>query len=159
MSEALLTFSPWFSLIPSYPRDNKLTWHRALNACCTFSAYGGLGVIIYNKYINNWPHFTSWHGFLGIIVCCTLAVQASGGVIAMNPSLLPFKIKRVILKRMHAFSGTVIFTGAMVTLTLAMYTTWFSANVDNSYIWGACCACPVILFSTIFVQFIKNRLF
>ena len=157
MSEAIMNYSPWFSLIPTSPRDTKTRWHWLVNAAAMICAYTGLACISYNKYINDAPHYTTWHGFAGILVCGTLAIQASGGIIQMYPTLLPFTIKRVILKRLHAFSGSVTFTGAMVTLVLGLYTTWFCANVENAYLWGLCCACPVVIFSTVFFQFVKNH--
>ena len=157
MSEGILTYSIWFSLIPSSPRDQKTRWHWLLHVAAMICAYTGLAAITYNKYINHFSHYSTWHGFFGIIVCGTLAIQASGGIIQMYPSILPFTIRRVLLKRLHAFSGSVTFSVAMVTLILGLYTTWFSANVENRYIWGVACSCPVVMFSAVFFQFLKNH--
>ena len=158
MSEAVLSYSAWFSLIPTSPRDTKTRWHWLLNAAAMVCAYTGLACISYNKYINDSPHYTSWHGLFGIIVCGTLAIQASGGIIQMYPSILPFAIRRVLLKRLHAFSGSVTFSVAMVTLVLGLYTTWFCAAVESGYLWGACCVCPVVMLSAVFSQFVKNHI-
>ena len=157
MSEGVLSFSAWFSLYPSAARDIKTRWHWVLLVLTMVSAYSGLAAITYNKIINNKHHYVSWHGFSGIIVCGTLALQASGGLVQMYPSILPFAIRRVILKRLHAFSGTVTFSGAMLTLVLGLYTKWFSGNVASPYLWWACCACPVVMFSAVFFQFVKNH--
>lgn len=157
MAEGVLTFSNWFSLIPYSSRDLKNTWHWALHAAALTTAYTGLAAISYVKYTNQKAHYTTWHGLLGINVCCILAVQASGGIVETYPSLLPFTVRKVVLKRLHAFFGTVMFTVAMATTVLGLYSTWFSANVDNQYLWGACCVCPVVMFSAVFVQFVKNH--
>lgn len=158
MVEAILLFSPWFSLSKATPRNDKIFYHGFLHGCALVCAYTGLAAITYNKYRNQSSHYTSWHGFLGIIVCCAIAVQASGGIIELYPSLLPFTIRKVILKRLHAISGTIVFGGAMIVIVLSMYTTWFSANVPNIVVWGFCCSCPVIIVVAVIIQFIRNHL-
>lgn len=157
MSEGILTFSKWFSLIPFSSRDQKTTWHWLLHSAALIAAYTGLAAISYVKYTNQKAHYTTWHGILGITVCCTLAIQASGGIIEMYPTILPFTIRKVILKRLHAFSGSVTFAIGMATTVLGLYSTWFNANLDNKYLWAMCCACPVVMFSAVFLQFLKNH--
>lgn len=158
MVESILLFSPWVSVGLATTRKDKIFWHWCLHSSALACAYTGLGVITYNKVLNRSPHYTSWHGFLGIIVCCSLAVQASGGIIEMYPSLLPFKIRKVVLKRLHAFSGTVTFTGAMVVVTLGLYSNWLTANVSNAVIWSILCCCPSLIWVIVIGQFVRNHI-
>ena len=157
MAESILIFSPWFSPMMNSPRNDKTRWHWVMQACGMCCAYTGLAIISYNKYINKALHYTTWHGFAGIIVCCLLAVQASNGIVAMYPEVMPIKMKRAIIKRMHAFSGTsVTFTGAMLTIGLALYSSWFTANIKNHVVWCMSLACPIIIVCAVTAQFIRN---
>lgn len=158
MTEGILTYSRWFTLLPTSSREVKTRWHWILQASAMTCAYTGLTAITYTKYSNDKPHYTSWHGSLGIIVCGTLALQASGGIIQMYPTILPFTVKRVWLKRLHAFCGSVAFSGGLLVLVLSLYSNWFNGKVDNVYLWGVCCVCPVVVFSAVLFQFVKNHL-
>ena len=159
MMEAIVIFSPWFSVgLGGSSHNGKVFYHWVLQACGLACAYVGLGVISYNKFINGYPHYTSWHGFMGILVCCSLAVQACGGIIELYPTALPFKVRKVILKRLHAFSGTVTFTGAMITLVLSLYSNWFLNQVSNILLWTALAACPVLILIIVIGQFARNHL-
>ena len=157
MAEAVLVFSPWFSPLLNSPRNDKTRWHWVMQICAMCCAYTGLAIITYNKYLHNSVHYASWHGLTGIIVCCLLAVQASGGILTMYPDILPIKMKRVFIKFMHASSATfVTFSGAMAAIFLGLYSTWFSANVHNLVVWSLCLACPILVGLTILLQFVRN---
>lgn len=157
MMEAIVIFSPWFSIGLGSSHSGKVFWHWVIHVCALICAYIGLGVISYNKYINGYPHYTSWHGFIGIIVCCTLAVQACGGIIELYPTALPFKVRKVILKRLHALSGTITFTGAMTTVLLGLYSNWFLNHVSNILLWSVLATCPMLILVIIIIQFVRNH--
>ena len=157
MAEAVLVFSPWFSPLLNSPRNDKTRWHWMIQTGAMCCAYTGLAIISYNKYRRGAVHYSSWHGLTGIVVCCLLAVQASGGILTMYPDILPFKMKRVLLKLMHASSATFItFSGAMAAITLALYSTWFSSNVTNQVVWSLCLASPIFMELIVLLQFIRN---
>ena len=156
MSEAVLLLSPWFSVIPGLDHRTTTLWHWVLQGCALACAYTGLAVITYNKYQNRYPHYTSWHGTAGIIVCCLLAFQVSGGILLLYPAILPFSISKANLKRMHALSGTLVFGGAMATLVLGLYSSWFSGSVQHWLMWRACAVCPPLLFLLVLLQFGRN---
>jgi len=111
MSEAILMYSPMSSLAISSDRADKTRWHWVLQACAVASAYTGLAIITCNKYLNGYPHYTSWHGSIGIFQCGMIALQVSGGILEQFPDILPFKVRLVLLKRMHAFFGMLTFFG------------------------------------------------
>jgi cytochrome b-561 domain-containing protein 2 len=157
MTESIVLFSPWFALNPSISHEGKKFWHWFLHVCALMCAYTGLAVIIINKHNNLSLHFTTWHGTFGIVVCCLIAVQSTGGIIQLEPSLLPFKIRRVILKRLHAVSGTLTFIGVLTTLVLSLYSNWFLSVVFNDATWWIICSCPVTIGLIVIVQFIRNH--
>ena len=74
----------------------------------------------------------------------------------MYPSLLPFPVKKAILKRLHAFSGSLMFAGAMAAVVLGMFSNWFTANVGYGVVRGACSICPAVILLAVLAQFIRN---
>lgn len=155
-SEAILMYSPMSSLAISSDRADKTRWHWVLQACAVVSAYTGLAVITCNKYLNRYPHYTSWHGSIGIFQCGMIALQVSGGILEQFPDILPFKVRLVLLKRMHAFFGMLTFFGGLTTVTLGLYSSWFVANVHN-LLWKACFSCPTVLAVTVLVQVARSQ--
>ena len=74
----------------------------------------------------------------------------------MYPEILPFKIRLVTLKRIHALFGTLIFIGGMAVLSLGLYTTWFVANTDAN-VWTFCVGCLALIGLYVFAQVVKNH--
>lgn len=154
MPEGLLLFSPWSSpLIATH--SVKVRWHWMLQAGMAVSALTGFIIITANKMLNGSPHYTSWHGTFGLYVMATLTFQLSGGVLHMYPEVLPFKIRLVTMKRMHALFGTVIFTGGMGVVSLGLYSSWFAANADERQ-WLFCAICLIMTELYILMQVLRN---
>lgn len=156
MSEGILMFSPWSSLAFNGKWADKTLWHWVLQACAVTAAYTGLAIITCNKYLNGSPHYTSWHGSIGIFQCGVIAIQISGGILEQFPDILPFKVRLVYLKRLHAFFGVLTYFGGLTTLVLGLYSSWFVANVDG-LLWKACCGCPVVLAVVVLIQVARSR--
>ena len=76
----------------------------------------------------------------------------------MWPEILPFKLRLVTLKRLHAVSGMCSYLGALSALVLSLYSNWFVANVQNTYMWLACLGCLVLLGLAVVVQVVRNHL-
>ena len=74
----------------------------------------------------------------------------------MYPDLLPFKVRLVTLKRLHAFFGMITYFGGLATVELGLYTSWFVANV-HEVAWKACVCCPVVLGIVVLVQVGRNH--
>ena len=149
-------FSPWSSPIFTSVRPDKVRWHWVLQACVAVATYTGLAVITCNKVLNGSPHYTSWHGTLGVTMCGIIAIQISGGIVEMYPDILPFKLRLVTLKRLHAFFGMLTYFGGLTTVALGLYSAWFVANV-NDIVWKACFCCPVVLGACVLIQVARNH--
>ena len=88
----------------------------------------------------------------------TIAVQAAGGIAVMWPNLLPFKIRPVTLKRLHAVCGVINFCGAIFALILGLYSTWFVAST-NGLVWMVSLGSLVLLALALPLQVIHNHFY
>ena len=157
MSEAIFIFSPWFSpMVSNGSHSTKVRWHWVIQLCAVVSCFTGLVIITVNKMINGSPHYTSWHGLSGVLLCGFVALQTSGGLVELYPDILPFKVRLVTLKRLHAFNGMLTFFGGVAVLMLGLYSSWFVANV-LLIVWQLCIVCPPLLGLIVFVQVIRNH--
>lgn len=150
-------FSPWSSpMLRGGERATKVRWHWVLQGSAVVSMFTGFAIITANKMINGYPHYTSWHGLGGLIICGIVTMQTSGGILELYPEILPFKVRLVVLKRLHAFFGMVTYFGGLSVLTLGLYTSWFVANVDQ-LVWKASFLSPILLGLTVLVQVVRNH--
>ena len=156
MSEAILLFSVWSSPMHGSPRASKVQWHWALQASSLLCAYTGLAVITVNKVQAGKQHYTSWHGLAGITLCGAIALQAAGGIAIMWPGVLPFKVRPVVLKRVHAAYGVANYCGALFVLLLGLYSTWFVATAANTVVWTVCVCSLFLLALTLPIQVAYN---
>ena len=157
MTEALYMFSPWSSPMGrGSDRSTKVQWHWVLNGSALVSMLTGFSIITANKMVNGSPHYTSWHGYAGLILCSVVMMQISGGIVELYPDILPFKVRLVVLKRLHALSGMLTYFGGLSVLTLGLYSSWFVANVDH-LVWKMCFVCPILLGLTVFAQVVRNH--
>ena len=138
------------------PRASKVQWHWVLQACSLLSAYTGLAVITARKVQAGKQHYTTWHGVMGISVCGSIALQAAGGIAVMWPGALPFKARPVVLKRLHAVCGVANYCGALLTLFLGLYSTWFAATAASNVVWTLCSASLLLLAFTLPLQVAYN---
>merc|ERR1712228_1069306 len=61
----------------------------------------GVAVIYYNKILNDKPHFTSWHGLVGIVTIALFASQALGGIFVLYPATVLGFISKSDIKKFH----------------------------------------------------------
>ncbi len=156
MPEAILLFSPWSSPVPS-PHSSKVRWHWLLQAAMAVSALTGFIVITANKIINGAPHYTSWHGTLGVYLLGGVTFQLSGGLLHMYPEIMPFKVRMVTMKRLHALFGTVMFTVGIGVVSLGLYSSWCVANMDEN-LWMFCAVCLGVTQLYVLAQVLRNYL-
>ncbi|XP_005992722.1 transmembrane reductase CYB561D2 [Latimeria chalumnae] len=130
MTEAVLVFSPESSPIQSFSRKVKARCHWVLQVLAVLCALLGLAIIIYNKYINDKPHFATWHGLIGLISVMYACGQSLGGVSLLYPKLVKgWSLAK--LKLYHATSGLVGYLLGTTSLLLGMCSLWFTASVTG----------------------------
>ncbi|XP_072328162.1 transmembrane reductase CYB561D2 isoform X1 [Scyliorhinus torazame] len=143
MTQAILLFSPETSLILSYSRKIKVRVHWLLQGLTTMCAILGLTIISYNKYLNDKPHFTSWHGLVGLVTVFYICMQSIGGVSLLYPKLMGnWSLSK--LKLYHATSGLVGYLLGCTSLLLGMCSSWFTETV-NGISWYIAVCCPALL--------------
>ncbi|XP_041634242.1 cytochrome b561 domain-containing protein 2 [Cheilinus undulatus] len=142
MTEAILLFSPHGSPIKRLPHKTKGRVHWILQVLCVSCAVLGLAAISYNKHLNDKPHFTSWHGFLGLLTVCVVGLQSVAAVPLIYHSLAKgWSLAK--LKRYHAASGLVTYLLGSASLLLGLCSAWFTKSVDG-YMWYLPALCPVL---------------
>lgn len=142
MTEAILLFSPHGSPMKRFSHKTKGRVHWILQCLCVSSAVLGLAAIFYNKHLNGKPHFTSWHGFLGLLCVCVVGLQCLAAVPLIYHSLAKgWSLAK--LKRYHAASGLVTYLLGSASLLLGLCSTWFTTSVLG-YTWYLSALCPAV---------------
>lgn len=142
MTEAILLFSPEGSPIKSFSHSTKVGIHRLLQGLCASCAVLGFAAIFYNKHLTDKPHFTSWHGLLGLLTMCAVVAQSLAAMPLGYPSLAKgWSLAK--LKRYHAASGIVTYLLASGSLLLGLCSAGFSASVSE-YTWYLSALCPAL---------------
>lgn len=142
MTEAILLFSPHGSPIRRFPHKTKGRVHWILQCLCVSCAVLGLTAIFYNKHLNGKPHFTSWHGLLGLLTVCVVLLQSLAAVPLIYHSLAKgWSLAK--LKRYHAASGLVTYLLASGTLLLGISSAWFTAAVGE-FTWYLSALCTAL---------------
>uniref|UniRef100_W5L2Y0 ascorbate ferrireductase (transmembrane) n=1 Tax=Astyanax mexicanus TaxID=7994 RepID=W5L2Y0_ASTMX len=142
MTEAILLFSPHSSPVGKLKHQTKVRLHWILQSLSSFCAVVGLITIFYNKHLNDKPHFTSWHGLIGVITVCVVVLQSVGAL-----PLLYHKLAKgwslAKLKRYHAASGLLTYLLGSSSLLLGICSSWFTGSVSG-YAWYLFVFCPVL---------------
>ncbi|WWC63132.1 uncharacterized protein I303_105732 [Kwoniella dejecticola CBS 10117] len=81
----------------------------------------GSVAMVYNKYLHGAPHFTSWHGKLGLISICWILAQASIGAASVwfDGKLFGGKESAKRVYKYHRLSGYLLITLMLSTIYLA----------------------------------------
>lgn len=142
MTEAVLLFNPYSSPVRKLKHKTKGRLHWVLQCLCACCATVGLCAIVYNKNLNDKPHFTSWHGLIGVITVAVVGLQSLGGLALLYPKLAKgWSLAK--LKRYHATSGLLTYLLGSVSLFLGLCSLWFSSSVSG-YVWYLSVLCPVL---------------
>lgn len=142
MTEAILLFSPHGSPIKRFKHQTKGRVHWILQCLCVSCAVLGVAAIFYNKHLHGKPHFTSWHGLLGLLTVCVVGLQSVAAVPLIYHSLAKgWSLAK--LKRYHAASGLVTYLLGSVSLLLGLSSAWFTASV-REYTWYLSALCPAL---------------
>ncbi|XP_014671365.1 PREDICTED: cytochrome b561 domain-containing protein 2-like [Priapulus caudatus] len=157
MTEAILMFSPESSLLSKYSHAAKTTGHGLLQAATVLCALSGFGAIWYNKELKHRAHFTSWHGTMGVITITYICVQILGGIALKMKWLVGKRITLAQNKLYHATSGLLLYLCGLTTLSLGIYSGWFTQRVQVP-VQYACLGSVVILAFTVVNQVTKAYL-
>lgn len=142
MTEAVLVFSPDSSLLRSFSRKVRVCCHwivQVLTLCCALT---GLIIIIFNKYLNDKPHFVTWHAFIGLITVLYICMQCLGGTSLLYPKLLNWPLAK--LKLYHVTSGMIGYLLGTTSLLLGMCSLWFTTSVVGIS-WYVAVVCPILV--------------
>ncbi|KAF4093522.1 hypothetical protein AMELA_G00002980 [Ameiurus melas] len=150
MTEAILLFSQHSSPAGKLKHQVKSRLHWILQCSCVSCALLGLGAVVYNKNLNSKPHFSTWHGLVGMVTVCVVAVQS----VAALP-LVYHKLAKgwslAKLKRYHAAAGLVTYLLGSASLILGACSTWFTSSVGGNA-WYVIVLCPVVAALTVMSQ-------
>lgn len=158
--QGLMVFNRSSSLVSAWKVPDKVNAHGWMLFAGLCSALAGFVVIYITKNRGGKQHFTSWHGYLGLIVTLYMCVQVVAGVYLKYAGLkavnLPPGVSLGQVKNMHSISGTFSSTAALVVLFLGLQSSWFN-SVANYYAWGVGAILLVFLGMTIVAQ-LQQRL-
>ena len=150
MPEAIYVFSK-YGLASRSLRSTRVTAHWLILGLAAVAHSIGYAVIYYNKEINDKPHYTSWHGLMGLVTSVLFWIQLCVGVFAKYPKLLEsfMSVKRV--RTNHALFGTLIFTTGMATMILALWSNWFATNASPLAFYGALVLNVALMLTTLVI--------
>ncbi|XP_026993190.1 transmembrane reductase CYB561D2 isoform X1 [Tachysurus fulvidraco] len=150
MTEAVLLFSPYSSPARKLKHQVKSRLHWILQCSCSSCALVGLGTIFYNKHMTGKPHFSTWHGLLGLITVCVVLLQSAAAL-----PLIYHKLAKgwslAKLKRYHAAAGLVTYLLGSASLLLGVCSAWFTSSVGGTA-WYITALCPALSALTIMSQ-------
>lgn len=134
MFEAILLFSPHSSLLSSSDRKTKVKYHLILQILAAVSMNLGFGAIFYNKNLHNKPHFTSWHGKVGLFSVLLTTFQTFAGwslVYYNSPILNPLGTSLALRKKVHGIFGALVFVLGYSALMLSLYSNFILRNTSQ----------------------------
>ncbi|KAF4097513.1 transmembrane reductase CYB561D2 [Onychostoma macrolepis] len=142
MTEAVLLFNPYSSPVKKLKHKAKGRLHWVLQGLCVCCATAGLAAIFYNKHLHDKPHFSTWHGAVGVLTVAVVGLQSLGGLPLLYPKLARgWSLAK--LKRYHATSGLLAYLLGSLSLFLGLCSAWFCGSVSGSG-WYLAVLCPVL---------------
>ncbi|CAF0796281.1 unnamed protein product [Brachionus calyciflorus] len=143
--QAILVFSRESSLFATIKHKNKITLHWIFNTLGLFSILLGYAAIYYNKEERGKPHLKTWHGILGIATIVYTIVQfVAGHNLTIFNSFVRKFVSYQSLSMYHATSGTFLYVLACLSISLGIYSNWFSESTPF-YVWYLCFAITAML--------------
>lgn len=157
-NEAILMFSPYWTLLPFKLQMHKLTEYHGYAQGAAFSAFSVAFAAIYvNKEDNGKPHFKTWHGFLGLLLAVFIMIQITLGAIAKYAKFIPIKVNVSLVKTCHDLLGGFVILFCIGNMCTACFTNFFASQFHTLF---AYLSCAVFVFIYGFVSirvFSTNR--
>ncbi|KAJ3206644.1 hypothetical protein HDU67_008039 [Dinochytrium kinnereticum] len=140
---------------PIITKSEQIDTHASLAFAALAFSVLGFGVIFYVKSTNGKSHFSTWHGFLGIVIFAMGLVQGFGGMQGR-------KMRNYQFLRMHRSNGLgLMFLFALVSHlhleSLFSSESWM-AKSQIFPLWGVICEAPLIVATVGMVARIAERL-
>jgi len=98
--------------------------HVLLSALASYSSYYGLYSIWVTKNINNKPHFTSWHGQVGLAAMIAIVYMYLTGIVSFHrPN---YKFPKSTHKKLAIFA----IGSYLLAYILGLYSNWANENIQ-----------------------------
>lgn len=98
--------------------------HVLLSALASYSSYYGLYSIWVTKNINNKPHFTSWHGQVGLAAMIAIIYMYLTGIVSFHrPN---YKFPKSTHKKLAIFA----IGSYLLAYILGLYSNWANENIQ-----------------------------
>jgi cytochrome b-561 domain-containing protein 2 len=98
--------------------------HVLLSALASYSSYYGLYSIWVTKNINNKPHFTSWHGQVGLAAMIAIVYMYLSGIVSFHRPNYKFP------KSTHKKLATFAIGSYLLAYILGLYSNWANDNIQ-----------------------------
>ncbi|CAH0559303.1 unnamed protein product [Brassicogethes aeneus] len=99
-------------------------------------------IVFLNKDYSNKPHFKTWHGLFGLIGTIAAVPTCINGIPLLWKMSLTHIVSPKIVKFVHVSSSIVALIFGGISLSLSVYTNWFTKHTKGSYvcfIYGVIC--------------------
>lgn len=125
------------------------------NAAAAVLVAGGFVAIYLNKDERSKPHFTTWHGQVGLAVSIAIVAQTTASSILL---LAPERLHKILgvkgtkqFKLIHRYSALVVYLVTFVEIFLSFYTNWWNRLVGEKT-WALISALTAVTLLTVVVQ-------
>ncbi|CAF1509719.1 unnamed protein product [Adineta ricciae] len=121
---------------PSLTRRKQIFIHSTLQIGSLICSVIAFIAIYLNKSQRNKPHFTTWHGLIGLIVFIWSLLQAFAGLFltVLQQYIHSLGLSYAQLRIYHATSGVLLFTVSCLVLVLGLVSNWFKTKMPNNTI-------------------------
>ncbi|ORX93722.1 hypothetical protein K493DRAFT_284410 [Basidiobolus meristosporus CBS 931.73] len=118
------------------PKSRQLVrFHQILHTLGVTSLFAGLLVILRNKNLLNKPHFTSWHGCLGLFLAVVYTMIGMFGLsLVYFPNLFGSTLKAKKYVKLHRRFGYLVLGVTWVVLGFGLASNWIWMNVSNGFV-------------------------
>lgn len=134
MSNAILAYSNNYYLTYKLPYTSRVTLHWMLQVAAGTCILIAFLCIYFHKVNNNFPHFKTWHGYLGLITVILSAGASSGGILAKYSFQTRKLLKPVYIKVIHASFGSIAYILAITNICLGLNSDWFNSQANGALI-------------------------
>ncbi|CAF0823280.1 unnamed protein product [Adineta ricciae] len=119
---------------PSLTRRKQIFIHSTLQIGSIICSVIAFIAIYLNKSQRNKPHFTTWHGLIGLIAFIWSLLQAFAGLFltVLQQYIHSLGFSYAQLRIYHATSGVLLFTVSCLVLVLGLVSNWFKTKMPNN---------------------------